>query len=299
MSEKFLVTCIIVTYKKFEYFYQALDSLLMQDYPNIELIITDDGSPNFPREEIINYLKINSQKNISNLIINQNPVNLGIVKNLNTALKLSNGKYIVLLAGDDLYYEQRTISKIVEFFQNNNYLIATGYRDVYTEDMAQLICREPQDIKWTKYNSEKLYKTLSLGNFISGSSTYFTREFIEQYGYFDEAYLHLEDYPKYLSITKQGCLIGFFNFPVIKYRSGGMSTYGSLNPILKNDLKLAIETELLNNKEYLGKFLSRRIKFHIEKTFYKINKFQKYILALFYLDIIIFNKVSNFIKKIP
>ena len=41
-----LVTTIILTYRRFEYLYYSLGSLLSQDYPRLEIIIADDGSPN-------------------------------------------------------------------------------------------------------------------------------------------------------------------------------------------------------------------------------------------------------------
>ena len=37
----------ILTYLKFDGVYATLDSLFQQDYPEIELIISDDGSPNY------------------------------------------------------------------------------------------------------------------------------------------------------------------------------------------------------------------------------------------------------------
>ena len=44
-----LVTIILMTYKKFDNIFKALDSVFCQTYSNIELIVTDDGSPNFPK----------------------------------------------------------------------------------------------------------------------------------------------------------------------------------------------------------------------------------------------------------
>ena len=47
----------MLTYKKFDYLYEALDSVFIQDYPNIEIIIGDDCSPEFPRKEIDQYIE--------------------------------------------------------------------------------------------------------------------------------------------------------------------------------------------------------------------------------------------------
>ena len=42
-----MVTCIIPTYRQMDYLLDSIKSVLLQDYPCIELIITDDASDNF------------------------------------------------------------------------------------------------------------------------------------------------------------------------------------------------------------------------------------------------------------
>jgi glycosyltransferase involved in cell wall biosynthesis len=51
-----LVTVNMLTYKKLDYLEAALNSVFVQDYQNIEIIISDDGSPNFYKEYIENII---------------------------------------------------------------------------------------------------------------------------------------------------------------------------------------------------------------------------------------------------
>ena len=49
LAEKYLmiypkVTAVITTYNRFDYFLNALNSVLNQDYPNLEVIVINDGS---------------------------------------------------------------------------------------------------------------------------------------------------------------------------------------------------------------------------------------------------------------
>ena len=40
----------IVCYRNWEFMKETIDSVLMQDYSQIQLIVSDDGSDNFPVE---------------------------------------------------------------------------------------------------------------------------------------------------------------------------------------------------------------------------------------------------------
>ncbi|HNR94781.1 MAG TPA: glycosyltransferase family A protein, partial [Kiritimatiellia bacterium] len=44
--EQPLVTAILCTYNRESYLREALDSILAQTYPNIEVLVIDDGSSN-------------------------------------------------------------------------------------------------------------------------------------------------------------------------------------------------------------------------------------------------------------
>ena len=59
MIQKKEHSCILLSYNTGEMLYDAIDSILMQDYPFIELIVADDGSENFLSRE---YRKIYSRK---------------------------------------------------------------------------------------------------------------------------------------------------------------------------------------------------------------------------------------------
>lgn len=45
-KEHKLISVIVPIYKVEEYLRRGIDSILAQDYPNIEVILVDDGSPN-------------------------------------------------------------------------------------------------------------------------------------------------------------------------------------------------------------------------------------------------------------
>jgi len=281
-----LVSVIVLTYRKFDYFNDCMDSIFKQTYTKIELIISDDCSDNFDLEFIESYLIQNKKSNIINVNIIHHQKNVGTVKNFNDAIKQSKGEYVFVLASDDSYYDNEVIENVVNVFNEKNALIVTAYREIYDENFLHIIERLPKkkEVQKIKKN-KKLYKALCKGNFISGACTYYRKAFFEQYGLFDEDYKLLEDYPKYLKATRNNCRIDFLDRPTIKYRWGGISTSNKINPLLKKDSEMIIIKEILSFKEETGVFLNRLKKFELYRM---ENRKQRYILVLQFPEIVLY-----------
>lgn len=261
------ISVLILLYNNINYYKECISSVLKQIYKNIEIVISDDGSENFNKNELLNYIQVNNKGNIKNIIINHNEHNIGIVKNYNKAISLSTGEYIFYLAVDDVFYDDKVLEDVAEYFFKSGELIFTGYKEVYDKNMDKCIKTLPRknEVKFLKSNNPNmLYKKLCIGSFISGSNTPFSRKLIEKYGYLDEEYFYLEDYPKYLKLTRNGCNISFLDRKLIKYRMGGVTTNGIINDYLRKDLRLAAIKECkeyfldvwqninLNNKKIIG-----------------------------------------------
>lgn len=238
--ESNLVSVIITSYNNSHYYSECLESVLSQSYGNIEIIIADDGSQNFNKSLIVNYIEENKKNNISNYNVYSNARNMGIVKNFNTAIKKSKGEYIITLAIDDALKDKNVITDIVEFFNQNDCLICTGYVEVYDNTMSKFIQNRPNEgatnlIKNLK--PKELFKVLAGENFISALATNYKKEFFVKYGYCDESYTMLEDWTKMLYVLRNGCKVYYMDRCIAKYRLGGISTNGGLSEDLLNDIK--------------------------------------------------------------
>ncbi|MCG9793648.1 glycosyltransferase family 2 protein [Flavobacterium algicola] len=97
MQSKPLVTVICMCYNHSEFVIESLNSVLDQNYSNIELIIADDASTDDSKFVIEKWLLQHPQ---IPFIINSK--NLGNNKTFNNAFKLSEGEYIIDLAADDI-----------------------------------------------------------------------------------------------------------------------------------------------------------------------------------------------------
>ncbi len=92
-----LVSIAIITYNSANFIAKAIDSALAQDYPFIEIIISDDASIDTTVRIIETYIDRYPEK-IKLLLLN---TNVGITKNWFNCLAHCKGQYITGLAGDD------------------------------------------------------------------------------------------------------------------------------------------------------------------------------------------------------
>ena len=83
---------------------ETIKSVIDQTYQNIELIIIDDGSKDNTWQKI-QELKDICQKRFTRFVA-QTQQNQGVTITLNKAVPLCKGKYISIIASDDLFMPQ-------------------------------------------------------------------------------------------------------------------------------------------------------------------------------------------------
>lgn len=108
-----LVTIGLPTFNRVESFDKTLRSAISQDYPNLEIIISDNASTD-GTEQICNLLK-NEYENITYIRQKQN---LGAGNNFITVLHHAKGEYFMWL-GDDDWLDSNYISACVAQFQKD------------------------------------------------------------------------------------------------------------------------------------------------------------------------------------
>lgn len=118
------VSIMIPTYGQEEYILEAVESALAQNYDNLEIVVTDDYSPDNTREVVG---KIKDPR----LVYHRNIKNLGRVGNYhNTAHNVASGKWAVNLDGDDYYTSKTFINDAMEAINqlNDDKIVAYCYR---------------------------------------------------------------------------------------------------------------------------------------------------------------------------
>lgn len=243
-----LVSIITLTYKNFAFIYETIESVLSQNYSNIEYIISDDGSKNFPENDIETFIENHVKDNIVNYKLIRNAVNLGTVKNANNAYRQANGEIIMPLSGDDVFCSDDIVSQIVKRFEKTECGAILTAREAI-DDKRNTLGIIPNE-RQRKYldrldTSRKQYMALVTNRFFysfSGSALYMKKDFFDQMGGFDEKYQLLEDGPFFAKTMWENKYELAFDIVSIKYSTNGVS--GAVkNPILMEDAKLFNKTD--------------------------------------------------------
>ena len=90
-----LVTIGIPMYKRFEYLPRVLEIVASQDYPNIDLLVSDNGMNGSVVREMVDKLYPKPYR------FRQNPSTVGISEHFSQLVREARGEYFVPLADDD------------------------------------------------------------------------------------------------------------------------------------------------------------------------------------------------------
>lgn len=117
MIKKPLVTVIIPAYNTEKYISKCLDSILVQSYQELEIIILDDGSEDETNKICQKYAEIDKR------IIFISKENTGVSDTRNVGIHNAKGKYIIFVDSDD-YVDPNYVEVLVKEVENENIQMA-------------------------------------------------------------------------------------------------------------------------------------------------------------------------------
>jgi alpha-1,3-rhamnosyltransferase len=166
-----LVSVVIPSYNHARYVSKAIESVLSQTYPNIELIVVDDGSKDDSREVI----KELADRHGFQTILNE--INRGQSHAFNSAIALARGEYISLLPSDDWYLPRKTEVQMARFMgcdESVGVVYARGLR--YFEDLD-----ETRPVVLPVKTGKISRDLILLGNFVYPVTPLFRRKVLEEF----------------------------------------------------------------------------------------------------------------------
>lgn len=187
-----LVSIICLCYNHQRFVKEAVCSAIQQTYPNIEIIVVDDGSMDGSTQAIKEILKDHPSISFIDLKTNR-----GNCAAFNLGLSVAKGKYIIDFATDDVMLPNR-VAKQVSFFEQ----LSLGFGVIFSD--AEYINEEGHHLRY-HYRRDKngklkqiipqsdIYSDL-LGNYIISPPTMMIkREVLDSLGGYDEK-LAYEDF---------------------------------------------------------------------------------------------------------
>lgn len=107
-----LVSVVVPCYNAEKWIYECIESIIKQDYKNIEIIIVNDASTDNSTNIITNLWRhlMPISKNEILITLIENDQNLGECKTSAIGFNAANGKYICRLSADDMFVKSEHIS---------------------------------------------------------------------------------------------------------------------------------------------------------------------------------------------
>lgn len=223
-----LVTVAVCTYNSADFILETLESIRLQDYKPLELVVSDDASTDdtlaIVRQWAAKATTISSLKKIEILEVSKNT---GISANANRALKAAGGEWIKYIAGDDAL-KVDCIKKNVDWVRANPEVKVLFSRvEEYNEtfepeniiDVTHVETENKLSIIAPEWDALDQYRMLLVSDRIHFSpSLFLSRDTLVSIGGFDEEFRLLEDYPLWLNLTKNGYRLSFMDEITVKYR---------------------------------------------------------------------------------
>lgn len=214
-----LISVRIPAYNHERYVQAALDSVLIQDYPNKEIVIIDDGSTDGTADRIRDWIRSHTDE-IS--VHFESRKNKGVSQTINDLLAMANGAFLVGLASDDVllpgslsvryrylcaHPEKMAVfgdSKVID--KKGNIVLKSGLKDLH-------------GARKQKYMTDRELKKEIIQNWAVTGSVLMTRaEVHEEFKY--DVDLQVEDRDFYLKLVAKEVL-GYIDVPVAGYRIHG------------------------------------------------------------------------------
>jgi glycosyltransferase involved in cell wall biosynthesis len=209
-----VVSMIVLSYNQCQYLLETLESVKAQTYTFTQLIIVDDCSTDDSVAIIESWLQENG---IDCAFIRHNK-NEGICKSLNDALVVANGKYISMVASDDVWLPDK-IARQVELMESLSDQVGVLYSEAFRMDEnghtlpGMLI---ETGWKLTEMPQGRVLDVMLTGNFIPGLTSLIRRSCYDEVGFYDEN-LPWEDWDMWMRIARQYAFV-YSPIPSARYR---------------------------------------------------------------------------------
>jgi glycosyltransferase involved in cell wall biosynthesis len=195
-----LVSTIVLSYNQRQYVLETLESVKAQTYKTTEFIIVDDCSTDDSVAIIERWL----QENKIQCTFIRHDRNQGICKSLNDALAVATGKYVSIVASDDIWLPDK-IARQVEIMESHSDQVGVLYSDAFRMDEnGQTLPGMLIETSWklTEMPQGQVLDLMLTGNFIPGLTTLIRRSCYDEVGFYDEN-LPWEDWDMWMRIARQ------------------------------------------------------------------------------------------------
>jgi glycosyltransferase involved in cell wall biosynthesis len=204
------VSAFMPTYNHEPFIAEAIESVLAQEYPKLELVIGDDASTDGTREIIDTYYRKHPDV-IKRIYADENG---GITANCNRVLAACTGEYIAFTSGDDVWLPGKIQKQIEWFADHPNHVFCCTRVDMFKSETGHLLKRGPDGDFEHIFAQPPPSRIYQLGTALS--SVMIHREALPSGGY-DPRVPHASDFLFMVSVLDKGPS-GYIDEVLARYR---------------------------------------------------------------------------------
>lgn len=253
MNASPLISVIMPAYNASRTIADSIESILRQDYENIEVIVVDDGSV----DDTLRIAEKISDKDSRVRLFHKK--NGGVSSARNMALTKAIGEHVAFLDADDVYEEKRFGEQVAVLQQDDTVGLVFGRHRVKdnhtgaTHDTHSLFPRNGD-------TKAMLLHLLQHGYFFNLNSSLVRRTAIRHP--FNERLKTAEDFDFVLRLAMESKFVGIEQYVTVILRGHDSLTVTEKSNIYKNERKV-VEKFLTENRRGLRPFLSAKSHQHL------------------------------------
>lgn len=255
-----LVTVAIPSYNHAKYIAETIQSALDQTFQDFEILIVDDASTD-------NSIEVIKKFNDKRIRLIESQKNQGVCKTTDLCVENALGKYISLIASDDVM-EKTKLEKQVNFLeQNPNYGAVFSGMEVIDENSRTNFKKTKKYTKVFEKENRNRFEWLNYffynGNCLAATSLLGKSEALRDVGKFNHAIIQAHDLDFWVRLCLKGYEIHIIHEKLLKYRERN------------NDANLSSNTHntrirlTFDNEKILRNFLTISSIKNLEKIFPK------------------------------
>jgi glycosyltransferase involved in cell wall biosynthesis len=198
------VSVIIPTYNRSRLLRLATESVLAQTYPNIEIIVVDDGSTDDTSTVVAQCAERGQVTYIKQ-------ANQGVAAARNTGIRVASGEYLNFLDHDDLFAPTK-IERQVHVLESRPEISLVHCRYDFIDEGGNFLSRVGV------LPEEELFRTLVCGCRIWSGAPLLRRQCLDQVGMFDTRLAGVDEWDMWLRIARAGYQFACIQEPLGAYR---------------------------------------------------------------------------------
>ena len=239
----------IPSYNAGKYIEETIDSILNQDYPNIEIIIVDDGST----DETQFVIGKNKDPRIKSFF----QENKGAAAARNNAFRKSRGTYIKFMDADDLLNPACISFQINKIIHHPGCIASAKWGRFYLADQSDFTL-SPEKVWKDLPGIDWLVNSLidTGANMMQPGIFLLPRQIVETAGPWNESLSLIDDFEYMVRVISNSKIVLFCEDAILMYRSGLQNSLSGKNSAIHmasafQSLKLGVDQLLRKRNDFI------------------------------------------------